>query len=226
MANIVNKKDGTQKMKQKMNEFSVALGLFDYINPIFYAITSITIIKNYYGVMSITSFIFLAAGCILSMIFGLSIPTLKFIVGLGKIKFKMPVNLVFYVNLGLFITGMTLFKYTFLTSTITTVLILLATIILLLMIYLKSKKFNTIAVLIGMVGYLLIYSSLIKTAIKSNYYLSIILYSIAICFMIFLVLIGVFSNLKKAKVHWTLEICNVLCQGFVALSTVLLFAHI
>ena len=32
--------------KEKLNKFSVPLGLLDYINPILYSITMITIIKN------------------------------------------------------------------------------------------------------------------------------------------------------------------------------------
>lgn len=32
-------------------KFSVGLGLFDYINPILYGITVITILKHMYGVM-------------------------------------------------------------------------------------------------------------------------------------------------------------------------------
>lgn len=211
--------------KDKMNKFSVGLGLFDYINPIFYAITSITIIRNMYGVMDEGIFIVMVIGCVLSMIFGLSIPTLKFIVGLGKVKFKMPVNLVFYVNTGLFITGLALLKYTFSVSNIVIGIIAIVALSLLAAIYFKSKKFNTIAVIIGMIGYSFIYSSLIAIAINQGYILSIVLYSIAILFMVFLVLIGVFSDLKLPLVHWTLEICNVMCQGLVALSTVLLFAH-
>lgn len=211
--------------KNKMNSFSVALGLFDFINPIFYAITSITIITNYYNVMDKPVFIFVVIGCVLSMIFGLSIPTLKIIVGLGKVKFKMPVNLVFYVNTGLFITGLALLKYTFKVSPLIMTIIIVASLLVLGMLYYKSKKFNTVAVLIGMIGYVFIYMSLIKTAISVGYVLSIVLYSIAIMLMIFLVLLGCFSDLKLPLVHWTLEITNVTCQGLVALSTVLLFKN-
>lgn len=211
--------------KSKMNSFSVTLGLFDFINPIFYAITSIMIIRNLYAVMNKPTFIFMAVGCIISMIFGLSIPTLKIIVGLGKVKFKMPVNLVFYVNSGLFITGLALIKHTLSLSMPIMIIIAVVSLTLLILLYIKSKKFNTVAVLIGMIGYTLIYISLIKSAIALRYTLSIILYSIAIMLMIFLVLLGCFSDLKLPLVHWTLEITNVTCQGLVALSTVLLFAH-
>lgn len=67
-----------------IGKFSVALGLFDYINPIFYGITVITIMANLHGVMNMPAFIFFLLGAILSLIFGLSIPTVKLIVGLIK----------------------------------------------------------------------------------------------------------------------------------------------
>lgn len=212
-------------MKDKMNSFSVALGLFDYINPIFYAITSITILKNVYGSMNTTLFVVLMIGCIISMIFGLAIPTVKFIVGLGIMQFKMPVNLVFYVNSGIFISGCVLSRYVFKPNTMIFCLLLVLVTTLLVAIYYKTKKFNTVAVLIGFFGYGLIYASLITLALRSGYILSIILYAIAICLFVFLVLVGCCSDLKKPKVHWAIEISNVICQGLVALSTVLLFKH-
>ena len=52
-------------MNSKENEsgiignFSVALGLFDYINPIFYGVTVITILIKMFGVMSVPTYILL-----------------------------------------------------------------------------------------------------------------------------------------------------------------------
>ncbi len=78
-------------------KFSVPLGLLDYINPIFYTISIITIIKhinfkNPYSVIMIV-------GVILSILFGFIIPTGKVIVGLGVIPFHMPVCLFFVLIL-------------------------------------------------------------------------------------------------------------------------------
>ncbi|MBQ0109343.1 MAG: hypothetical protein KBS44_03610, partial [Clostridiales bacterium] len=83
-------------MNKKENDgiignFSVALGLFDYINPIFYGVTVITIQIKTFGVMSLPAYILFALGAAISLIFGLTIPTVKLIVGLGKMQFKMPV---------------------------------------------------------------------------------------------------------------------------------------
>ena len=213
-------------MKQKMNEFSIALGLFDYINPIFYSITSITLIINMLELMKTRLFLLMLIGCIISIIFGLSIPTVKLLVGLGKMKFKMPVNLVAYVNSGILITGISLFSYVYAIEPVVIVGMLVFILITLSLIYVKTKKTNTIAVLIGMFGYLLVYISLITIALRNGYVLSVVLYAVAICLFLFLVVVGCKANLKDAKVHWLIEISNAICQGLVAISTVLLFTHI
>ena len=72
-------------MNSKENElgiignFSVALGLFDYINPIFYGVTVITILIKMFGIMSVPTYILFAVGAVISLIFGLSIPTVKIV---------------------------------------------------------------------------------------------------------------------------------------------------
>ena len=76
-----------------VGRFSVALGLFDYINPILYGVTAITILIKMRGVMSVPLYHLFAFGAVISLIFGRSIPTVKLIVGMGKMQFKMPVNL-------------------------------------------------------------------------------------------------------------------------------------
>lgn len=89
----------------------------------------------------------------------------------------------------------------------------------------KTGKFNTVAVLIGAVGYFMIYTSLITLSIRNDVILPIVLYAFAICLFIFLCLIGILSNLKNAKVHWVIEISNVVCQFSVALATVILLCR-
>lgn len=210
-------------MKDKMNKFSVSLGLFDYINPIFYTITSITIMLNMFNVMDKPLYTLYIIGAIVSIIFGLTIPTVKVLVGLGKFSFKMPVNLVFYVNTGIYISGLALLTYLFNISLFKFIFIILFTLALLALMLYKSKKFNTVAVLIGAFGYILLYFSLINTSLIKALYLPLIMYIIAICLFIFLALVGIKSDLKNPRVHWVIEISNVLCQGLVAIATILLF---
>ena len=208
-------------MEKKYNKFSVPL---DYINPILYTITIVTIIRNTRETMGSPYHTLLIIGAVLSIFFGFVIPTGKVIVGLGIIKFVMPVILVFLVNTGILISGLMLFHCVMkpdpiiffgLTGVIAALLIL---------IYFKSKKFNTAAVLTGAAGYLLIYTSLITLSIQKGSVLPVILYALAILLFVMLCGIGIKANLYDPKVHWIIEISNVMCQLFAALGTVLLFS--
>lgn len=212
----------SQKKKPEDN-FSVALGLLDYVNPIFYSVTSYTIAKNMQGVMSPTVYKIFVIGAILSLIFGFTIPTGKLIVGLGLIKFVMPVILVLAVNTGIFLSGCMLFYTVFKPAPVVCAIALAVVFLLLAMIYSRKKKFNTIAVLIGAVGYLLIYSSMIALSLTAGLILPVVCYCGAICLFVFLCMIGIKANLMDARVHWVIESCNVLCQFLVAVGTVLAF---
>ena len=205
----------------KLNKFSVPLGLLDYINPILYTITAITIIKN----INMTSpySTILIIGAIISIVFGFIIPTGKVLVGLNIIKFRMPVILVLMVNIGLLLTGTMLIKHTLDLTLLFLLIIILSVACILYFIYDKNKKLNTIAVLIGAAGYLFIYTSLIIMSIIDGILLPIFLYAIAIILFVILCGIGIKANLKNPIIHWIIEISNVVCQLLVAIATVLLF---
>ena len=93
----------------------------------------------------------------------------------------------------------------------------------LIFVYQKDKKMNTIAVLIGAFGYLSIYISLIILSIRKNSFCPIIMYFLAILLFIMLCGIGIKANLKDPKVHWIIEISNIVCQALVAIATIILF---
>lgn len=205
-----------------IGKFSVGLGLFDYINPILYGITSITIICYMNGVMKMPLFWLYIIGAVVSLIFGLTIPTVKLIVGLGKMQFKMPVNLVSFVNTGILISGIALVSHMISIKVFTFIIFMICALGIIGYLWYKTGKFNTVAVLIGAVGYIMIYISLIVLSLRLGETLPVILYIIAIMLFVFLCLIGILSNLKNAKVHWVIEISNVLCQGLVAFGTVFL----
>ena len=185
-----------------IGKFSVALGLFDYINPVLYGITVITIVINMFGVMSMPTFILFALGAVVSLIFGLSIPTVKLIVGLGKMQFKMPVNLVSFVNTGILLSGIALLSHVAALKPFVLALALVLSAVIIGYLWYKTGKFNTVAVLIGAVGYLMIYISMIMLSIRNGVTAPIVLYALAICFFVFLCLVGILANLKNAKVHW------------------------
>ena len=207
--------------KDKLNKFSVSLGLLDYINPILYMITITTIIKSIYTDINPPYNTILIIGAIISIVFGFIIPTGKVIVGLGLIKFRMPVSLVFCVNTGILLSGLMLLKYVFHLN-LSLLVLTFFIITILYIIYKKNKKINTIAVLTGAFGYLAIYISLITLSIIQNSILPIILYFIAIILFIMLCKIGIKVNLKDPKIHWVIEISNVICQLLVTIGTIVL----
>lgn len=215
-------------MKNEVNysNFSKSLGLFDYINPVLYGITTLTIIKNMNHGMIQWVYILFIMGAAISLIFGIMIPTIKLLVGLGKVQFKMPVNIVFLVNIGIFVSGITLFKTVFSIGLCLFIIYIIAVSLILFILYCKNRKFNTIAVLTGAVGYLLIYDSLITLSVRNNFQIPVILYALAILMFLFLCMIGIKFNLKDARVHWIIEITNVICQFLVAVGTIILFDFI
>ena len=217
-------KTETQVQKERFNRFSVPLGLLDYVNPVLYSITMITIIRSLYPVMNPPYSRILLAGAVISIFFGLIIPTGKVLVGLGIIRFRMPVSLVFCVNTGILLSGLMMIRTVLNLQPI--VLILLAAVILAALagIYSRSRKINTIAVLTGAAGYLLLYFSLITLSLQKHAALPVVLYALAIVLFVMLCGIGIKADLKNPKVHWVIEISNVLCQFFVAAATVILFS--
>ena len=211
-------------MKKKFESFSVPLGLLDYGNPVFYTVTMVTILKNMYGVMDRPFNVILLMGAIISIFFGLVIPTGKVIVGLGLIEFKMPVSLVACVNTGILISGLMMLRHVLELSLPVLVIILLLAVAALYLIYKKSKKFNTVAVMTGAIGYMLLYVSLIILSIEKDTFLPILFYVLAIFFFFMLCGIGIKADLKNPKVHWVIEVSNVMCQFLVAVGTVILFS--
>lgn len=211
-------------MKKKFESFSVPLGLLDYGNPVFYTVTMVTILRNIYGVMDRPFNVILLMGAIISIFFGLVIPTGKVIVGLGLIEFRMPVSLVACVNTGILISGLMMLRHVLELSLPALLIILLVAAAALYLIYTKSKKFNTVAVMTGAIGYMLLYVSLIILSVERDTFLPILFYVLAIFFFFMLCGIGIKADLKNPKVHWVIEVSNVMCQFLVAVGTVILFS--
>lgn len=211
-------------MKKKFESFSVPLGLLDYGNPVFYTVTMVTILKNMYGVMDRPFNVILLMGAIISIFFGLVIPTGKVIVGLGLIEFRMPVSLVACVNTGILISGLMMLRHVLELSLPVLLTILPVAAAAMYLIYTKSKKFNTVAVMTGAIGYMLLYVSLIILSVERDTLLPILFYVPAIFFFFMLCGIGIKADLKNPKVHWVIEVSNVMCQFLVAVGTVILFS--
>ena len=210
--------------EKKLSKFSVPLGLLDYVNPILYSITIITIIRNTSAAMGRPYNTILLIGAIMSIFFGFIIPTGKVIVGLGIIQFVMPVSLVFCVNTGILMSGLMLLKYVIGLSGAVVCALAAVIICFLILVYSKTGKINSVAVLTGAAGYLLLYASLITLSSRKGMTLPVIMYALAIFLFVMLCGIGIKADLKDPKVHWVIEISNVICQFLVAAATVTLFA--
>ena len=207
----------------RMRTFSVPLGLLDYINPIFYTVTTLTILRHMGEFMGPLASRIYMAGALLSLIGGYIIPTGKLIVGLGLIRFVMPVPLVFAVNSGILVSGLVLLGTVFSLPVPVTGLLAGAIALGLVLVLKRTGKFNTLAVLTGAAGYLMIYASLIALSLGRGLPVPVALYALAVCLFAALVLTGCRADLYDARVHWFIEISNVLCQGAVALGTLILF---
>ena len=149
-------------------------------------------------------------------------PTGKVIVGLGLIKFRMPVSLVFCVNSGILISGLMLLRYVTDMNTLALCVLIAVIAVLLILIYRKNRKINTVAVLTGAAGYVMLYISLITLAVGQGFVPSIVMYAVAILLFVMLCGIGIKANLKDPKVHWVIEASNVICQALVAAATLML----
>ena len=213
----------TSDQKKKSDNFSVALGLVDYVNPIFYTVTCLLILNNMKEIMSAADYRICFLGMIISLIGGYIIPTGKLIVGLGIMKFVMPVPLVLFVNSGILISGLILLKTVFSLSAAVTFVIAAAIIALMIMVVRKTGNLNTAAVLTGALGYLMIYAALITLSLSSKMILPVCFYVLAIALFAVLVRTGIKADLYDARVHWFIEICNIMTQGLVTLGTYILF---
>ena len=211
-------------MEKKFTKFSVPLGLLDYINPILYTVTMATILCHTRGEMPPLYWHLMHAGAVISIIAGFAIPTGKVLVGLEVIRFRMPVSLVFCVNAGILVSGLMLFRFVTCLSPVVTVILFGLIAAFLALVYRKQKKLNTIAVLTGAFGYLLLYASLITLAVRGGIVLPVVLYALAILLFVMLCGIGIRADLKNPKVHWVIEASNVLCQLLVAVGTLILYS--
>jgi hypothetical protein len=68
--------------------------------------------------------------------------------------------------------------------------------------------------------------SLITLSVKTGAVLPIVFYAVAILLFVMLCGIGIKADLKNPKVHWVIEISNVVCQLLVSIATVVLFKGI
>lgn len=215
--------ENNQKKSDKLNSFSFGLGLLDYGNPVCFAINMILIGTNLKPQMNTVQGICYLVGVIFAMGFGLAIPTIKCLVGLGKIQFKLPLACVFFVNGGIFVIGATLLSVVKALSFKVELVLLLVLIAILVAIYAKTKKPNNSALFLGSFGYAMIYSALIVLTISAGHVVPIFCFAIALAENITLVTLAITKNLMNPKLHWVIESCHIASQLVLMLGILITF---
>ena len=204
------------------NEFSVALGLFDYINPICYTIFSIIGFKHFRKIMKSGYFYVYLVGCIISLIGGFFIPTIKTLVGLGVIEWGLPVSKVIIANTGFLISGPTLFIGTLKRNRREgSDVMLMST-----GSGLSLAFLNKFIVGFGALGMIMIYITCAKLAIERKRPYAAITLIVSLAGTLFE---SVYSNagtdLNSAAVHWVIEIGAVITHIMLVVSAYLLFIY-
>jgi len=214
-------------MNEQLTTFSVLLGLTDYVNPIFYTFFFITMMKGLKEKSNPTMFNIFRVGAIISLVGGYFIPTGKVIVGLGLFDFVMPVPVVHLVNTGFLISGVTLFlmcrNKTYKDLPVVEDILLAVAYVAAFVAICVFSKYNTAAVLTGVVGIVLIYVSMVIMSIRSHKVLPMILAILSFFLTFFLAGVGTKADLYSPAVHWVIELTNIVCQCSLFISAKLLF---
>lgn len=204
------------------NEFSVALGLFDYINPICYTIFTLIGIKHFRKIMKDGFFYVYLVGAVVSLVGGFFIPTIKTLVGLGIIEWGLPVSKVIIANTGFLISGPTLFIGTLKRNRRENSDIMLMSSAG----GLSLAFLNKFIVGFGALGMIMIYVTCAKLAIEKKRPYAAITLIISLVGTLFE---SVYSNsgadLNSAAVHWVIEIGAVITHLMLVVSAYLLFVY-
>ena len=208
-----------------MNEFNLALGLLDYCVPIIYGTFTFFMIRLLMNKTSKVIFISYCIGAIISLMAGLTVPTIKCLLGT---KVLMDADLiisilstcVFLTNIGILISGTSLYLSTREKFHSTYVASFAFPIVML------AFKPTNIAIVIGIIGIILIYISIVKIGLKTKYKLPFIFVGISLVLIISLGVIGMACDTLQASTHWAIEIINICSQSALMTSGILTYLHL
>ncbi len=99
-----------------MYNFTVAMGLVDYIPVAFFAVTAVTLLRDLYNKMVKGAYSLLAAGCVMTFLAGFGKATWKLLYAANICDFKtleemfLPMNSLGLLFVGLAVLGMLCFK--------------------------------------------------------------------------------------------------------------------
>ncbi len=210
-----------------MNEFNLALGLLDYLVPIIYFAFGIVAFKFIKRRVKPGFYVLYLIFTILSCIAGLTMPTVKVLIGLKLMPEAVPADKilllgVFIVNASILCSGTVLLLSTYRLA-LNWTLFSFSPIFFLPLLAKTSSNINMIAVMLGLIGYILIFISIIRFCKKYSINTPLIFVGLSCLLLVFLASVGIFADVYQAYVHWIIEITNILAQScsLIAMSILL-----
>lgn len=215
-------------MLKSVNDFSLALGLVDYLIPIIYCTFGIfTYLVLKQRTKKYISIVFLVL-VFISAISGLTMPTVKALIGLKILPetdstAKILFTGVVIVNSALLVEGITIlistFKFFSATMSVVALPLLLPNLT-------KSSSQNMVAIIIGLIGYILIFISIYRICKDIKYYRPMIFVALSACSLISLALLGIFGDVYQAYTHWIIETVNICAQSFALCSMLFIYRKV
>ena len=210
-----------------MAEFSVLLGLVDYLNPLLYLCFFLVLILALRKRIPKLHWICLLIGGCITLTYGFIIPTYKVLCGVGVFTFAMPEWAVFGTMIGFLSAGLALLIASYRIFTKKNLLLLLtyivAAVIVILLLTVVHAKYNTIAVGFATIGLYLLYISVLGYAIREKRRLPLACLIFSMVMTATLSMVGIFGDMSLASLHWFTQIANICCQASLAAGTYLLF---
>ncbi|MCR5755992.1 MAG: hypothetical protein K6G30_14425 [Acetatifactor sp.] len=186
------------------NDFSLALGIVDYFNPILMTIFFFYTVRKVKKEIATKFFIPYICGYVLVLCAGFMIPTYKCVVGLTDLEFELPVKFVTVTNIGFMIAGFSIFLGTLKVNQ-NKVLSVISPV----------SLFNSFIVIFGAAGLILIYVSYIKLALRKQRKIAIVFFAYSLLVTLGLAFVGAALDETLALIHWIEEIVNI--SGMLAL---------
>lgn len=189
------------------NDFSLALGIADYFNPILMSVFFFYTVGKVKKEIGRQYWIPYVCGYVLVLCAGFMIPTYKCIVGLTDIEFELPVRLVLFTNIGFIIAGASIFLG-----------ILKRNRNKVLSVFAPVSVFNSLVVIFGALGLILVYVFYIKLAFAKKRKSAVVCYCYSLAVTLCLAFVGAALDETQALIHWIEEIVNIsgmimLCIG-------------
>lgn len=197
-----------------MNDFSIMMGIVDFLNPVLYSCFLVCLLHNIKNTVKLRHYITFVIGAAISIGAGLCIPIIKVLVGMDRMDFELPTGIVAVVCVGFFVSGIALFLGTMKKNYSDKAYAVVGA---------PVFNFNTFVVLFGAAGIILIYISMIKIAFRKKRKAAMVFAIIPVVCTTFLCGVSAMADLYNPIVHWTIQFTNIFAQASLLTSAILSF---